>query len=98
IEILDKNAADSPQFKSLVEKTAENFIIEEVSADKAYLSHENLGLVDGLGATAYIPFKSNSTDSGNGIWSRMFHFFQYRREEFLGHYHKRSNVESTFSM
>jgi transposase len=25
-------------------------------------------------------------------------FFQYRREEFLSHYHKRSNVESTFSM
>jgi Tfp pilus assembly ATPase PilU len=28
----------------------------------------------------------------------MYHFFQYRREKFLRHYHKRSNVESTFSM
>jgi transposase len=28
----------------------------------------------------------------------MFHYFHYRRGEFLGHYHKRSNVESTFSM
>ena len=28
----------------------------------------------------------------------MFHFFQYKREEYLQHYHKRSNVESTFSM
>ena len=27
----------------------------------------------------------------------MFHFYQYRREEFLQHYHKRSNVESVFS-
>lgn len=28
----------------------------------------------------------------------MFHYFHFRREEFLSHYHKRSNVESTFSM
>lgn len=28
----------------------------------------------------------------------MFHLFQYRRDDFLAHYHKRSNVESTFSM
>ena len=28
----------------------------------------------------------------------MFHYFQYRRDEFLAHYHKRSNVESVFSM
>ena len=28
----------------------------------------------------------------------MFHFFSLNRETFLSHYHKRSNVESTFSM
>jgi transposase len=28
----------------------------------------------------------------------MFHYFQFRRDDFLQHYHKRSNVESTFSM
>ena len=28
----------------------------------------------------------------------MFHFYMYRREEFLSHYHKRSNVETTFHM
>ena len=28
----------------------------------------------------------------------MYHYFASRREEFLQHYHKRSNVESTFSM
>src|SRR5205823_11038310 len=32
-----------------------------------------------------------------GLFGKMFHFFQYRRDEFLKHYHKRSNVESTFS-
>jgi hypothetical protein len=27
----------------------------------------------------------------------LFHYYQFRREEFLKHYHQRSNVESTFS-
>jgi transposase len=28
----------------------------------------------------------------------MFHYHQFNRAEFMDHYHKRSNVESTFSM
>ncbi len=28
----------------------------------------------------------------------MYHYFQFRRDEFLQHYRKRSNVESAFSM
>ena len=28
----------------------------------------------------------------------MYHYFRFKREEFLAHYHKRSNVETTFSM
>jgi transposase len=97
--ILDKNAADCPQFKPLVEKTAENFTVKEVDADKAYLSHDNLELVAGLGGTAYIPFKSDSVPGQeDGLWAKMFHFFQFKRDEFLRHYHARSNVESTFSM
>ncbi|MDI6655356.1 MAG: hypothetical protein QME59_05660 [Candidatus Hydrothermarchaeota archaeon] len=28
----------------------------------------------------------------------MFHYFQFNREDFLEHYHKRSNAESTFNM
>ena len=28
----------------------------------------------------------------------MFHFYQFHRDDFLSHYHKRCNVESTFSM
>ena len=27
----------------------------------------------------------------------MFHYFAYNKDEFLEHYHKRSNVETTFS-
>ena len=46
----------------------------------------------------YIAFKSIHTGRAEGLWKKMFHYFQFRRDEFLAHYHKRSNVESTFSM
>jgi transposase len=44
--------------------------------------------------------KGTSPYRGHGkeIWARMFHFFNYNRDEFMQHYHKRSNVETTFSM
>lgn len=93
------DAGDCPQFAPLVAETAENFVIREASADKAYLSAENLELLDKMGGTAFIQFKVNSTAGESGsIWEKMFHYFQFRREEFLKHYHQRSNVESTFSM
>jgi transposase len=99
VEIADRNAGDCPQFKPLLEATAKNFTIEEVPADKAYLSHENLELVESLGATTFIPFKSNSLPGDAGsVWEKMYLYFNLRREEFLDHYHRRSNVESTFSM
>ncbi len=88
---------DSPQFPELVGKTAEHFKVEAITADKAYLSGDNLALVDGLGGVPYIPFKSNSVLGLTPLWDRMYHYFQMRREEFLGHYHARSNVESVFS-
>ena len=28
----------------------------------------------------------------------MFHYYNFNRDEYLTHYHKRSNVETTFSM
>ena len=41
VVIKDKDAADSPQLPELVDKTAENFTIKEVSADKGYSSVAN---------------------------------------------------------
>ena len=32
------------------------------------------------------------------LWQRLWHFYQFKRDEFLPRYHQRSNVESTFSM
>lgn len=74
------------------------FTVKEASADKAYLSNANLDLIDGLGGTPFIPFKVNSQEDGPALWQRMFHYFNFHRKEFLQHYHKRSNIESTFSM
>jgi transposase len=98
VEIRERDAADAPLFGPLVKTTRKHFAVREVSADKAYLSAENFELTAGFGATAYIPFKENSTGGVGGLFEKMFHYFKLNQEEFLTHYHKRSNVESTFSM
>jgi transposase len=97
VRILDKDAADSPQFVPLVTDTRKHFEISEVSADKAYASLENFEAVAGCGGQAYIAFKSNTTGGVGGLFEKAFHYFTFNRDEFLTHYHQRSNVESTFS-
>jgi transposase len=73
--------------------------IEEVSADKAYLSRKNLNAVEAVGAMPFIPFKSNTIEpTGAGMWARMYHLFMYQREAYMEHYHKRSNIETAYSM
>ena len=97
----DKHAGDSPKFKPLVNATAENFVMNEVSGDKAYLSSDNLKAVVNANAMPYIPFKANSNVKDkrqSSLWKQMFHYFSYNQERFMRSYHKRSNVESTFSM
>lgn len=100
VKLTTQDGADCPQFKELLNTTSQKFRINEVSGDKAYLSRENLEAVASVGGMAYVPFKSNSTGKkrGSELWSRMYHYFMYNREEFLSHYHKRSNVETTFHM
>src|SRR5215831_1066819 len=44
-----------------------------------------------------IPFKSNATGKGCALWEHMYHMFMFQKQTFFEHYHKRSNVESTFS-
>lgn len=67
-------------------------------ADKAYLSHDKLEQIAGMGGFPYIPFKSNSIGGVASLWSKLFGYYTYNREVFLKHYHQRSKVESTFSM
>jgi hypothetical protein len=92
-------AHDTNYFVPLVQTTAEHFRLGDVTADKAYLSHKNLRAVEQAGGTPFVPFKSNTVEpEGDSIWARMYHFFVYNRETFLEHYHKRSNIESAYSM
>jgi transposase len=97
VAIYDRDANDCPILPELVRKTAEWFTIREVSADKGYLSAENAEVITAVGGTPFIAPKSNTTGAAGGLFERMVHYYLYRREEFLAHYHKRSNVESTFS-
>ncbi len=106
VEIHDKDASDTKQLPALVQDTAKHFALAEVSADKGYGSTRNADTISALGAAPFIAFKGNATGrgghgidrAGSGAWGKMFGYFLYRRDEFLAHYHKRSNVETTFSM
>lgn len=90
---------DCPELPELVKATAENFDMAEVSGDKAYLSVDNLQAISDTGANAFIPFKTNSQPSGNGmLWKKLYHYFMLNNDDFMAHYHKRSNVESTVHM
>ncbi len=49
----------------------------------------------------FVPFKSNAKAvhrTKDPLWTRLYHFYSLNTEWFETHYHKRSNVESTFSM
>lgn len=97
VRILDKDAADCPQFIPLVKETRRHFEIGEMSADKAYASLENFEAIAECDGQAFIAFKVNHTGAVGGMFEKAFHFFQFHQEEYMGRYHKRSNVESTFS-
>ncbi len=101
VEVTHAHAGDSPQFAPLVETTSEGFPIQSVAADKAYSAEKNLKLVLLKGGQPYIDFRSNATAKNRRsgqVWKRLYLQYEYNREWFMEHYHKRSNVESTFSM
>jgi transposase len=98
VEIQGRNASDSKLLPALAKSTAKNFQLSEVSADKGYASKDNAEVIAALGATPFVAFHSTHRGNGTGAWRKMYHYFEFRRDEFLQHYHKRSNIESTFSM
>lgn len=94
------NFSDIRQAPRLLEQTNANFKMKEVSADKAYSSHRLFKLIESYNAMPYIDFKNNACASENSpeIWKTMFKYFEEHKEEFMSRYHKRSNVETVFSM
>lgn len=99
VQVTDGHRNDSPMLPELLQATAKRFDMAEVSADKGYLSIENLTAIEAVGAKAYIPFKSNSQGlTGPELWKRMFYYFTFDKANFLKRYHQRSNVETVFAM
>ncbi len=101
IEVTDGYVSDSTMLETLVNNTAKNFIMKEVSADKGYMSEKNLGVIFDNGAIPFIPFIRSvrkTSEDRLPIWNAMFRFFRDNNDEFMQHYHKRSNAESVFSM
>lgn len=99
VDISGWEAHDTNYFIPLLEQTAANFRMVDVSADKAYLSHKNLAAVEASGATPFVLFKSNTAPSTEqSAWGRMYGYFMMNRDDFMAHFHRRSNVETVFSM
>jgi transposase len=98
VEIYGKNEGDSNQLPALVTTTAQNFTVKEVSADKGYSGRPCHDAIAAVGAVPFIAFKANTTGNVGGLFQKMFHYFSYNRDQFLAHYHQRSNIESTVMM
>ena len=98
VKVTQSDVNDSPVLPEILDITAKRFDMAEVSADKAYLSNANLEHIEALGARPFIPFKSNTTGEGSPMWKRLYAYFILNEEAFNAHYHRRSNVETTFSM
>lgn len=99
VEVSGWAANDAPFLPSLVQATAANFDVREVSADKGYVTKANAAAVEQVGAVPFMPFKINTVaPSGDSAWSRMWHYYSFNRDSFLSHYHRRSNVETVFAM
>ena len=72
-----------------------------VSADSGYLSRKNCDIISSVGATPYILPKKNVKAynlGSQGAWGQMIRLWKHHQILFAQHYHRRSNVESTFAM
>ena len=100
VNITDGHRPDCPELPNLVKTTSKVYNVREVSADMGYSARYNFDAVAQEGGLAFIPFKKNTRykQRGHKLWKDAYIFFTLNREEYMRHYHKRSNVESTFNM
>ncbi|MEK6856299.1 MAG: transposase [Nanoarchaeota archaeon] len=99
-EVTYGNLSDVKQAPELLNVLARNFKPKEVSCDAGYSSKKIHQIIEEMNATPYIFFKSNANPSefSPEIWKKMYLLFKNEPEKFKKKYHKRSNVESVFSM
>ena len=99
-----EQTGDAPHLNRLLTETMQYFDVQQLSADKGYLSKDNLLGIKDKGVLGFIPFKENSVMHRNAktaadeTWNRLLHYYRFHRAEFDEFYHRRSNVESTMRM
>jgi len=93
------NESDVSKAPKIIEDVGANFKMKEFSADKAYSAKRIYEILEQFDTMPFIPYKNNvKRVDGPKTWIRMFSFFKNNNELFMKHYHKRSNVETVFSM
>lgn len=99
-EVTSSSVADVRAAPLVLENLSKNFQPKEVSGDKAYSAHRILQIIEKMDAEPFIPFTiaTNPNKKSPEVWTRLFKYFKENEEEFNKHYHKRSNVETTFFM
>jgi transposase len=96
--IKGRRAHEAPIFPALMKQVKENFGIHELCGDAAYTSSDNIQAVLDAGAMPYFDFRADATGGVGGAYERLFHLYRAHGDEYMRHYHQRSNVESVFSM
>lgn len=91
-EVTDARTHDNIEFPALLGSVRTH---ARVLADRAYLSRENLQLIEECGATAYIRPKKNTVDEGNDRLARLARRAQ--NPQWWTIYKRRGSHESRFS-
>jgi hypothetical protein len=65
IEVTHAHASDHNYFEPLVETTSQNFVMDSVTADKAYSSYRNTQFTLSKAAMPYIDFKKQDERQGS---------------------------------
>jgi len=92
-----KPGKDNLIFREHVDKTSENFKINEWSGDGRYWCKENCRKINEIGAKPYFRVWKSWSGKSRGCmpWKLMNQKSKDDPKEYGKHYHKRSNVEST---
>ena len=100
INVLVERGKDNILMREHVDKTSKNFKINEWSGDGMYWCKLNCKKVVEVGGKPYFKVHKNWAGKSRGgfDWKQMNLEFEKDEEEYGKHYHKRSNVESTFHM
>lgn len=92
------NINDYPLLTELLGSTIRRFDVARVCADKGYSGRSNIEAIRAAGAVPFVAFKSNAKAGPPSAWRDSFESFRSDPDAFYRRYHKRSNVETTFSM